>query len=210
MSEIKTLGLEDNLSYRGAPYQQLITDKDGNAQWEDRLAYSESTDVTIMEEQTVEFADHGHFGYGAILPNVLNIKSGDKLTVIWDGTSYNVIVSEEFIKSENYILLSFGNFDLVGYGKTSDYPFFCQVFRHIDDGSGRTMWMANDTAESHTIKVIGQNFSPISTITIYKKNQIFNLSNIQPQMLGLPTTHINTSISNRTMNMLAIEKVTFD
>ena len=60
------------------------------------------------------------------------------------------------------------------------------------------------------IKVIGQNFSPISTITIYKKNQIFNLSNIQPQMLGLPTTHINTSISNRTMNMLAIEKGTFN
>lgn len=46
MSKNKVLGLEDNLSYRGAPHQQLITDKDGNAQWEDQLAYDGRTEIS--------------------------------------------------------------------------------------------------------------------------------------------------------------------
>ena len=149
----------EEMSYRGAPYQQLVTDRDGKAQWKDQLAYSELTDATIMEKQIVHFADDGRFGYGAMIPDALDIKSGDKLTVIWDGTSYDVIVSEEFIESKNIILLSFGNFDLMGYGEISDYPFFCQIFRYIDDGQGSTMWMANDIAESHTIKVIRQSIT---------------------------------------------------
>lgn len=54
MSEIKTLGLEDNLSYHGAPYQQLVTDKDGNAQWEDRLVYNDYIDGVLVETQTID------------------------------------------------------------------------------------------------------------------------------------------------------------
>ena len=54
MSENKVLGLEDNLSYRGEPYQQLVTDKDGNAQWEDRLVYNDYIDGVLVETQTVD------------------------------------------------------------------------------------------------------------------------------------------------------------
>ena len=39
---MKNLGGGGGLAYGGAPYQQLVTDGNGNTVWEDRLAYSEA------------------------------------------------------------------------------------------------------------------------------------------------------------------------
>lgn len=38
--------LQDDIFYRGKAYQYLVTDKDGKAQWEDRLAYSEMIEIS--------------------------------------------------------------------------------------------------------------------------------------------------------------------
>ena len=42
----------------GTPYQQLVTDGDGNAKWEDRLAYETDPVLTeIVQEETVTFTN---------------------------------------------------------------------------------------------------------------------------------------------------------
>ena len=48
--------------------------------------------VTLMEEQEVTFSDKGGGKFGAVSPVALDVKLGDKLTVVWDGVSYNVTV----------------------------------------------------------------------------------------------------------------------
>lgn len=114
MSEIKTLGLEDNLSYRGAPYQQLITDKDGNAQWEDRLAYDNYINGVLVETQTVD---------GSEFPNIIATGKpvlGETYIVMMDGISYKCIAwqypNSYYIFIGNGLLLEFE-----GYGE--DVPF---------------------------------------------------------------------------------------
>ena len=49
--------------------------------------------VTLMEEQEVAFSEK-HGLMGAKSPVVLDIKLGDKLTIVWDGVSYDAIVKK--------------------------------------------------------------------------------------------------------------------
>ena len=98
--------------------------------------------VTLMEEQEVAFFDYG----GQIMANspvVLNIKPGEKLTVVWDGVSYDVIVKD----LENAHV--FGNLAIFdpSMGSTSE------PFVYTNSGS---IWFTTDTATSHTIKVMRQ------------------------------------------------------
>ena len=93
------------------------------------------------------------------------IKIGDKLTVVWDGVSYDVIVKKVTSSSKEY--LAFGNLALADFGEPEDYPFF------YTDG----LWIAADTSPSHTIKVMRQQvtITPMSTDFIPKNfNVVFS------------------------------------
>lgn len=100
-----------------------------------------------MEEQEVAFSKSGDLS-GAISPVVLDIADGEELTVIWDGVSYNTVVTR--IRE----LTAFGNLGLINMGDATDYPFV-----YISDGIGDPNWGTADTAASHTIKVIGNKVS---------------------------------------------------
>ena len=111
--------------------------------------------VTIMDEQEVMFADNDDGSMIAKSPVNLDIKLGDELTVIWDGVSYDAIVTT--IQG----MLTFGNLGMIGLGVTSDYPFL-----YVGQGAlGSPMFAASDTATSHTIKVMRQQetITPMST-----------------------------------------------
>lgn len=98
--------------------------------------------VTLMEEQEVSpFTDAGGGAMGAVSPVTLELADGEKLTVVWDGVSYNTVVT--MIQGQ---YPAFGNLGLAGMGDITDYPF---VYLNIGD----PMWGATDTATSHTIKV---------------------------------------------------------
>ena len=116
--------------------------------------------VTLMEEQEVTFFDYG----GQMMVNspvVLNIKPGEKLTVVWDGVSYDVIAKD--VEG----LVGFGNLAIVDPSlEATDSPF----------AYGNKLWLTTDTATTHTIKVIGQqatcapmdaNFIPVATENTY-------------------------------------------
>lgn len=83
MSENKVLGLEDNLSYCGAPYQQLVTDKYGNAQWIDRPFYAGARNVTA------------NVWGEASLDSFPSFSVGDTVTVNVDGVEYSLVAYED-------------------------------------------------------------------------------------------------------------------
>ena len=116
--------------------------------------------VTLMEEQEVTFFDYGGQMMGNS-PVALEIKPGDKLTVVWDGVSYDVIAKDV----EGFV--GFGNLAIIDPSlEATDSPF----------AYGNQLWATTDTATSHTIKVIGQqaiyapmdaNFIPVATENTY-------------------------------------------
>ena len=117
--------------------------------------------VTLMEEQEVTFADLGNGIYTATSPVVLIIESGDKLTVVWDGVSYDVIAKDV----EGFV--GFGNLAILDPSlEATDSPF----------AYANKLWFTTDTATTHTIKVMGwqaiytqmdANFIPVATENTY-------------------------------------------
>ncbi len=98
--------------------------------------------VTLMEEQEVTpFTDGGEGLMSAVSPVTLELADGDNLTVIWDGVSYDTVVT--MIRGQ---FPAFGNLGLAGMGDVTDYPFL-----YLNVGS--PTWVTADTATSHTIKV---------------------------------------------------------
>ena len=101
--------------------------------------------VTLMEEQELTFADIGGV-FGATLPVQFDISGGEKLTVVWDGLSYDAVVT--MIRGQ---YPAFGNLGLLEAGDMTDCP-----FAYLDQRKGTPIWAAADTAASHTIKVMRQ------------------------------------------------------
>lgn len=98
--------------------------------------------VTLMEEQKVSpFTDAGEGLMSAASPVNLELADGDELTVVWDGASYNTVVT--MIQGQ---YPAFGNLGLAGMGDVTDYPF---LYLNIE----LPIWATADTAASHTIKV---------------------------------------------------------
>ena len=116
--------------------------------------------VTLMEEQEVTFSDYGG-QMTANSPVALDIKPGDKLTVVWDGVSYDVIAKDV----EGFV--GFGNLAIIDPSlEATDSPF----------AYGNQLWFTTDTATTHTIKVMHQqatyapmdaNFIPVATENTY-------------------------------------------
>ena len=101
--------------------------------------------VTLMEEQELAFSEE-HGLMGAKSPVVLDIKLGDKLTIVWDGVSYDAIVKKVTFGPNE--LNAFGNPSLLNSEEATDYPFFYGQYSDIG------AWYAADTATTHTIKVM--------------------------------------------------------
>lgn len=130
--------------------------------------------VTLMEEQEVAFYETDS-AMEAVSPVALAIKQGDKLTVVWDGVSYDVVVKELVTPSPggNMVGIMFGNLALINKGESEDYPFVCDG---LSAPANEFYWITADTATSHTIKVMRQQatIAPMSTDFIPKNlNVVF-------------------------------------
>lgn len=142
MSEIKTPGLEDNLSYRGAPHQQLITDKDGNAQWEDRLCYiGEPVETIFIKSTIVPFVGDEDIYVGVIESSFPAI-AGDVYKVTWD----NIVYDFPCVESGSELLI--GDFET------------CNPFA-IEVGVDSIIIYTTDTSSSHTFSISGKQTSII-------------------------------------------------
>lgn len=127
----------------GAPYQQLVTDGDGNAKWADRLAYSSFTERELMPEQTVAFSASEGGAYMAESPVSFNLDEGVEYKVTFDGQQYDCVCAL-YSQSMPYI----GNISLLGGDDTGE-PFLFVLTGEI------YAWLSYDTNASHTIAVSG-------------------------------------------------------
>ena len=131
---------ERGLPSGGAPYQQLVTDGEGNAKWENRLAYETEPVVTeIVPEETVVFSD-SEFGKSALWPPTFNPVEGSIYIIRFDGTEYTcpcVIINET---------LAIGNLALAGVGDNTGEPFL--MF-----SVGSWVFASVDSAPDHTISI---------------------------------------------------------
>lgn len=106
----------------GEPYKQLVTDGDGNAVWEDRLAYE---DAGGMVEILPETACSAAGGDGLIFDPLQGvIVPGQEYTVIYNGVAYKATAKE--FSEEGMTATVLGNMMMLD-GQDSGEPFFVMV-----------------------------------------------------------------------------------
>lgn len=79
------------------PHQQLVTDANGNAVWENRTHYTEKRQVTLLEEggfldNAMELGGYW-ISMTADVP-IYRLNAGDKCVVCIDGVAYNLTAAE--------------------------------------------------------------------------------------------------------------------
>ena len=122
-------------STNGSAYQQLVTDGDGNAKWEDRLAYETEPVLTeILPEQSFT-------GTNQILTGGSKLSIGQTYTVRFDNTEY------ECICVDLSGVPAIGNASIQGAGSDSEEPF---LLGYID---GRFSIFVIDETSTHTVLI---------------------------------------------------------
>ena len=121
LKSIRFPGLTDTYTVNGMPdgagaNMQLVTDADGVAKWEEKLAYVNTSIKTPIEEQTVTTVEN-QGSYMAQLSYSLGLETGETYTVNFDGTEYACTAS--IYNNLVYI----GNISISGNGNNTEEPF---------------------------------------------------------------------------------------
>lgn len=138
-----TLNVNDSgeLSIKGGtPYQQLVTDGNGNTKWEDRLAYEYVGESELLVEKTLTFTNMGGLQV-SLITETFTILAGDTVTVTWDGVPYICIA-----KDANGGLFV-GNSGIAGIGEDTGEPFII-----TQDGESWGVATA-DASSTHVISI---------------------------------------------------------
>lgn len=117
----------NEMSYRGKAYQQLVTDKDGKAQWKDQLAYDSQIEISWDGDTTgrISFTDplmHIYYKISDLTPGKEEIIGG---TVKFSSNYDPVVITQDITHSlgeevyatggDGAIIVSFvDNFDIGG------------------------------------------------------------------------------------------------
>jgi len=137
----------------GAAHQQLVTDADGKALWEDRLAYAESGVVEILPETTVPIVgDENPVTEQFAAPLV----EGNKYTITYNGTAYECTAQPFDVGGAACTAL--GNLGVMTGGEDTGEPFVLLAIpptMAIEIGA-TAMLVPLDGAETVTIKISGK------------------------------------------------------
>lgn len=80
----------------GAPYQQLVTDGEGVAKWEDRPFYEKIGEVVVIPETTFLPENiMGSSGISIANPKFITFIEGQTYTVIYDNNTYELIAAPD-------------------------------------------------------------------------------------------------------------------
>lgn len=115
-------GSTGGLPSGGTPYQQLVTDRDGNAEWQDRLFYIDSKFSELFPEQSVAFTNSDGV-YSAMISTTVfsGVTTGSPATVVWDAKQYDITVKEK------YGTMYIGNASIMGLEDTGE-PFVVMIY----------------------------------------------------------------------------------
>ena len=135
----------------GVGHQMLVTDADGNALWEDRLAYVYTGMVEILPENAPVFNED----QGAFLvtePLTVPLVPGMNCTVTYNGVGYECPAQE--VSEGDVQLIALGNIGaLMGEEGTGEPFIFAQMPAGTETEGMYAQVMALDGAESVTIKI---------------------------------------------------------
>lgn len=97
VEEVSPLPNEYLTGAKPTPYQQLVTDGDGKAVWEERLAYKEIEKTELLSETVFSFEDFSGAAiiYSSNFPKPTLLKDASTISGIvayWDGVEYSVSV----------------------------------------------------------------------------------------------------------------------
>lgn len=146
----RKLTAKDFQTASGAPpNSQLVTDADGVAKWEDRLAYTEKNTSMLVPETTINIESANAPCYDLFA--LEGFAAGETYIVTWDGVSYECV---------SYIAQppdtpSIGNGAIATTNGGNGEPFFCTVYE------GKVMLFASESGE-HTISIYG------ATVVVHK------------------------------------------
>lgn len=134
---------------------QLVTDADGTAKWEDRLAYTNTIIQTMIEEQTVTTVENNGL-FAASLSCSFGLETGETYTVNFDGTEYTCTASK--FNSMVYI----GNISIIGIGNNTEEPFFivAQGSECVLSTPSSGTYIVSVIYESTSFKQIGAQYLP--------------------------------------------------
>lgn len=141
----------------GAAHQQLVTDKDGNAKWEDRPFYSEPMQGEVLPPGT-ELMGGGEEGQFALLtpPTTMPV-AGVNHTVVYNGTSYDCAAVEysEDDGEGNIVPMGvfLGNTGLLSGEPDPTGPLFGLLIAYTPDQGVYGVGIALDGSETFTISV---------------------------------------------------------
>ena len=186
MNENDELSLVGGSEGEGKAYKQLVTDGEGKATWEDRLAYETEPMLTeIIPEETVVFSSMEGL-MAASWPSTFNPVYGSIYTVKIDGNAYNCACTR--VGSGDGIP-ALGNLSLAELGEDTGEPFIMYYL-------GSWLFVSADSATEHTISISGkqvsiskidEKFLPVASDNNYgvvKKSEI-----VTPYVFGLYAPH---------------------
>lgn len=140
----------------GTPYQQLVTDGEGNTQWEDRLAYITTEEQMIFSQEDIAFVeqDEMYFSPEYIIP-ATDINVGANYRVNFDGEAYDCVAYKldadsglyASVQGSDHIFI--GNGFLYGSGEDTGEPFLITYFR----SRSRIVIATLLTNPTHTVSV---------------------------------------------------------
>lgn len=150
----------------GAPYQQLVTDGEGNAKWQDRLAYeTDPVETEIIPQTTVAFTDQDGI-MTALWPENFDLVDGQTYTISWDGVDY--ICTGILFSGVAPVL---GNLGLVGVGEDTGEPF---IFMN----QGQWMVGSTESATEHVIGIKGHSAQIVPLDEKYLPEAAFRVRNL--------------------------------
>lgn len=107
----------------GTPFQQLVTDGEGNTVWADRLAYDAGTSVETLLDLTFEGTGEDNYNTMALSsPVETEFIEGETYTVMWNGTAYKCVAKKTVVSDDVYA------FALGGEGLT---PFGILIYNQL-------------------------------------------------------------------------------
>ena len=166
------------------PYQQLVTDGNGNAKWEDRLAYETGPVLTeIVPEETVSFTPNSG-AMTALWPPTFNAVAGSTYIVKFDGADYTCTCIRLGEEGGPLVL---GNLSIAEVGDDTGEPFFIVY---------GVQWSiaSSDSATEHTISISEKQVS----ISKIDEKYLPTATNIIPGIAKIQVRNLDTTKSYST------------
>lgn len=139
----------------GEPYQQLVTDGEGNAVWEERLAYEDISAVVIPETTLTPLEEMGNMGIVFDAPLTPPI-SGETYLITYNGTPYLCTAYGMDDDGDGVDEMVFiGNMGLMGGDDTGE-PFVGMMLADLETGAAEGYYggfMHNGGLEPFTISM---------------------------------------------------------